>query len=691
MGRGPVSLWNASGLWLPVLGRVQLQTLASRADDRGPQLGVGVLWVRVEPTKNQIVFVQMPFASVDRPSLAIGLLQSSLRKHGFGSLALYANLILAELMGLPEYDYIMAGYPANDCLLGEWLFAPWLDTRARADDPHVPDDAYLMMLLDRAARGDRRQSDRPPEDLLKTVHRTRSLIPLFLDRCLAFLDWTPVRLVGFSSTFQQHVASLVLARELKRHFPHLFVVFGGANVQEPMGRTTLACFHQVDAVVSGEADETVAVLAKAVISSEPVEHIPGVKCRSGVEAPDPLMAKIGDLPYPEYDDYFAQLPRQPSWDNVEVSIPFETSRGCWWGQKHQCTFCGLNGRSLRFRSKSPSRAAAEISYLWRRYGERSASMTAADNVMDWRYPGTLMPKITEAQLSAKRGIFFEVRASLKKGELASLVSARVLCIQIGVESLSSRLLGVMNKGTTALTNVQALKWCLELGIAPAWNLLWGFPGECTQDYEDSISLARKITHLEPPAGFGPVRLDRYSPLFEQAYEFGLPVARAAAAYDAIYWRWPPEVRRDLAYHFDYPVEPVPVIEELSAAIDAWRRKNAAASLFFLGRGNGGIVVDARDGCIAWTVDSRYLSLLRAIDAICTRSSLSRLLGVSRDHVDKNLAALIQRNWAIAEKEHVLGLAVEVGAYQPPPTALWKLRALTACDGPLRISGHLRWT
>ena len=35
----------------------------------------------------------------------------------------------------------------------------------------------------------------------------------------------------------------------------------------------------------------------------------------------------------------------------------------------------------------------------------------------------------------------------------------------------------MRKGVTALQNLRLLKWCAEIGITPAWNLLYGFPGE----------------------------------------------------------------------------------------------------------------------------------------------------------------------------------------------------------------------
>lgn len=43
-------------------------------------------------------------------------------------------------------------------------------------------------------------------------------------------------------------------------------------------------------------------------------------------------------------------PLQASFASLLV---LEGARGCWWGEKHHCTFCGLNGSLMKFRSKPP--------------------------------------------------------------------------------------------------------------------------------------------------------------------------------------------------------------------------------------------------------------------------------------------------------------------------------------------------
>ena len=62
-------------------------------------------------------------------------------------------------------------------------------------------------------------------------------------------------------------------------------------------------------------------------------------------------------------------------------------------------------------------------------------------------------------------------------------------VQAGIESLSTHTLKLMKKGSTALMNIQTLKWCREHGVLCDWNLIYGFPGEVPDDYRDSVRRA----------------------------------------------------------------------------------------------------------------------------------------------------------------------------------------------------------
>src|SRR5215470_7576960 len=101
----------------------------------------------------------------------------------------------------------------------------------------------------------------------------------------------------------------------------------------------------------------------------------------------------------------------------------------------------------------------------------------------------------------------------------------------------------MKKGVTGFQNVQLLKWAEEVGIVPAWNILAGFPGESPAEYD-------KMAALEPPTGCSPIRLDRFSPLFNQAEASGLRRVRPTLAYYFVFPLGRRELAR-LAYFFDF--------------------------------------------------------------------------------------------------------------------------------------------
>src|SRR5262249_23085465 len=151
------------------------------------------------------------------------------------------------------------------------------------------------------------------------------------------------RIVGFTSVFQQHLASLALARRLKARLPGTVVVIGGANCGATMGVETIRQFPFVDAIVSGEAGHGFPELAARVAAADPIPDLPGVvtqatPARSAPASPTAAVTDLDGLPFPEYRDYFHQFARSRFAGRWQPSVFVETSRGCWWGERMHCTF-----------------------------------------------------------------------------------------------------------------------------------------------------------------------------------------------------------------------------------------------------------------------------------------------------------------------------------------------------------------
>ena len=139
-----------------------------------------------------------------------------------------------------------------------------------------------------------------------------------------------------------------------------------------MGEALSRLFPFVDCICSGKADTIFIHLVKRLLSGKPIDNIPNIIYRKGDQRlltidRNAVSIDLDLLPYPDYDDYFQQLNRTLLNRFVDPYLLFETSRGCWWGEKSHCTFCGLNSGDLNYNSKSAQRAIGELSYLKRKY------------------------------------------------------------------------------------------------------------------------------------------------------------------------------------------------------------------------------------------------------------------------------------------------------------------------------------
>jgi ribosomal peptide maturation radical SAM protein 1 len=495
------------------------------------------------------VLVSMPFMGLDRPSIQLGLLRAVGEGHGFAVRTLHANLDFAARIG-PELYRTLAD--ARGPLVGDWLFS------AEAFGERAPDPAGRFLDVLGTAPGER-------ERLLRLRAED---VPALLDDLVEGYPWSETQVVGFTCTFQQNAASFALARRLKRRHPHLLTVFGGANFDGEMGPELVRSVDSIDIAVVGEADTAFPSLLRALSRGEDPATVPGVVRRDGAgliaTPPAPPDADLDALPPPDYSEYFERAERLgllPGSGRRDVWLPFESSRGCWWGAKHHCTFCGLNATTMRYRSKSAARVLAELATLARRH--HTFRFEAVDNILDLRHLTSLFPAIVDGRHDYE--FFYETKANLTRAQLRLLARAGVTHLQPGLESLSSNVLRLMNKGVRAAQNVNLLRWAGYYGTDVAWSILWGFPGETGADYAEQAAVAPQLVHLQPPGDSGRIWLERFSPLFA--------TIRRRSAERSYRYVYPAGFDLDrLAYFFDYTLDealPDAAYEPLTTALDKW--------------------------------------------------------------------------------------------------------------------------
>jgi ribosomal peptide maturation radical SAM protein 1 len=589
--------------------------------------------------RGTVVFVVMPFADRQSPALGVSVLTSLLVERGIAARVQYPLLEFARTIGPELYDSISHNVPGTSALLGDWLFSHELRAASEADVARYV-DVYL------------RDCSRP---LVESVLDARQRVAAFLDESLERLLALEPALVGFSSTFAQHVPSLALARRLKARAPAIPIAFGGANCEAGMGRETARSFPFVDAVVSGEAEASILTLLEDVWAGRPPAKLYGFDS----VAPTNLDA----LPFPDFSDYFDSLGGEP---DDAVRLHFETSRGCWWGEKHHCTFCGLNGAAMAFRSKSPARALDEIEHLARTYGVRK--LCAADNILDARYLDSVIPELARRELGLE--LFYEVKANLRREQIARLRAAGVTRLQPGIESLSSPVLRLMRKGVSALQNIRLLKWCRAADVYPVWNALYGFPNEPPEEYARLAELIPSLTHLTPPEYAGPMRLDRFSPYFEDPAGFGIEGIEPFPAYAEVYGL-PPEALRNLAYYFTFDRPDLAYADPFVAAVERWREEHAASELMTIDDGTRLLVCDYRAVAPSpvTVLDGLDRAVLLACDDIRSPAQIRDALAAGGQaaglgEIAEGLARLVERRLVVTEEDRYVSIVVDLRYARP---------------------------
>jgi ribosomal peptide maturation radical SAM protein 1 len=470
----------------------------------------------------------MPFAAPYRPSIALGLLKSSLNSVGIESRIYHPNLWYAEAVSL-EALMRAEGYRV-ECLVGEWIFSS-----AVFPDFHPDEEAYYALL-----------PDSQPEER-SAVSRLRELSPEFVDLTARRILRDKPGIVACTSMFQQHCASLALLRRTKELAPEVITVMGGANCEASMGEVTHSAFSWVDYLVNGEAEVVFPLLCADLLEGRRTTLAGVLTPWDRGEDVKPERLTVDDLnqsPVPDYDDYFEALEESTVSDCLSPGLPVETSRGCWWGQKHHCTFCGLNGSGMGYRSKSGPRVLDEFDALAKRYKVRAFALV--DNIIDMAHLKTVLPVL--ADRPERYSLFYETKANLRRDQVRLLSEAGVNWIQPGIESMHDEVLKLMDKGTTALINVQLLKWCCEFGIKVTWNLLMGFPGEKPEWYEEMTEWLPLIAHLQPPTSMGMVRYDRFSPYHTAPDRYGIELSPCPTY--AFVYPLNSEELSDLAYFFE---------------------------------------------------------------------------------------------------------------------------------------------
>ncbi|MDL1961911.1 MAG: RiPP maturation radical SAM C-methyltransferase [Deltaproteobacteria bacterium] len=606
------------------------------------------------------VLVSTPWSLFSRPSIQLGTLKAYLDMQ-FPDLKVEAHhfyLKVAETIGYRLYQVISERTWLAETVYAALLFPERLE--------------YIEKVFCREASGNPLVRNTGLETLAFQVKKVS-------DTFINSTDWGAFGLAGFSICLCQLTSSLYFIRRIKQRFPDLTIVIGGSMFAGESTRNLFQVFPEVDFVVNGEGELPLSRLVRHLRDSQSHEEIPPIPgivsqkaANNKISVSFNQMEDLSNLPSPDYDDYFDLLKTFSPEKAFFPTLSAEISRGCWWrcpqgaAKYPGCAFCNLNLQWDGYRSKSPLQVISEIDNLTTKYKTLSAAFM--DNLLPIKESEDIFAGL--GKLGKDFRLFAEIRATTPRHILEAMQVAGVHEVQIGIEALSTRLLKKLNKGTTAIQNLEIMKHCEELDIVNVSNLILHFPGSDLADVEETLR------NLEFALPFRPLRFVHFwlglgSPVWQDPHAFGIKAVFNHPNYAAIF---PPHVFNSMrfmiqAYRGDLGLQRK-IWQPVKKKVRAWKKGYAE-----LNRGPSHTPIlsfrDGRDFLIirqkrigSGPSTHRLVGTSRAIYLFCQRHrSLKRVLahfpGIAEDRIVPFLRMMVDKKLMFEENGRYLSLAIPV--------------------------------
>jgi ribosomal peptide maturation radical SAM protein 1 len=458
--------------------------------------------------------MSLPWGPLTEPSLALSLLKSCLSNKGIDCDVIEAAPLLLQWVSYDTYKIFSEIYGLNDYLFTFGINSEIPQKQKIFIDELLADDHELE------ARYVNKISNGIDIYRNKAIKLRQEILPEYQKYLLNYIDFSQYYLVGFTCQFDQTWSSLAMAREIKKLYPDILIVLGGNPVSYSAAKPLLECFNDIDFIVSGDGEPALPELALSLKMNLQLENIPNlyfrdIKGKVQTSSKMNIQANLDNNPVPNFD-HWTKL-QQYMLDKFSIQLgssffPIESSRGCWWGEKHQCIFCGISKNDIKYREKQSQNVMLELKELSEKYHVSKFQFT--DYIAPKTHFKSLFPLLKKSGLHFN--LFFETKSNLTIDEISIASEAGVKTFQPGIESFSTNILKKMNKGVLGIQNIFCLFQMMRFGISPTYNIIYAFPGDKYSDYQWMLSIIPYLSHIVPPVTVIPVQMTQYSSLKEKS-------------------------------------------------------------------------------------------------------------------------------------------------------------------------------
>lgn len=453
-----------------------------------------------ELSESTVLLIVPPFSLIDLPCIGLEILKEIADSMDIKTSILYANMLFAECVVIKKYEQISRALMSMHTMLCERIFA-------KAAYNSMPVLGYNFV-------------KRNDENFIKKFELLSSIEEMNQIANLA-CEWTNLlseeivkqkfEIVGVTTGHQQTNAAISLINGIKIKNPSIICTIGGSACDGEMAEGVRTLSPNIDYVFVGESEKS----WRKFLENYKKKELAKEKIVSST-----FLTNLDEIVFDKnvYFDYFNQLNKLDLIKEERMSVLYESSRGCWWGERNKCTFCGVNGWNKHYRYKSEKKVISDLSKMLEAH-PTIKHIQMVDTLMPRKYFKELIPTIKKNFPGIS--IFYEQRADLTLEQVIQLKYAGINYTQVGIESLSTNLLRLINKGVDAEQNLKFLRYSKSVGLLIGWNLLTHIPNEKAEDWSEFFDLIPMIYHLNPPLLIRPLEIARFSPYFEFPEKYGI--------------------------------------------------------------------------------------------------------------------------------------------------------------------------
>lgn len=280
-------------------------------------------------------------------------------------------------------------------------------------------------------------------------------------------------LFGHTGSTAAHLVALQTARALRQTLPQTKIIYGG--VYPSYAAEDILHHHpEIDMIVRGEGEATVAELARALEMGRDLKDIKGLAWRCGeqvrVNPPRPPIARLDDYRF--------------GWELVDWeayrlfgfgrAAGIQFSRGC----PLTCTYCGQWSFWRRWRHRSPENFVRELETLRHRYDVRIVWFADENFAADREAARQVMELIVERDLGLSLNLNMTAADVARDADLMPLYKrAGVDNVVMGVEALEDAVVANIHKNNPLAVSERAVRALRDNGIVSLINVIYGLVDE----------------------------------------------------------------------------------------------------------------------------------------------------------------------------------------------------------------------